>query len=412
MANSSNVEEENVVDIAYAKLKDSISSKNMVSYTDTISMWSGDDIDDIIDGLRKLRDEADDFSRNSFDKAENDIIYCDWYNTATCDSEFYDYSWNNVINGTGLASETLKNIFYDDEKEAGGLKGFNDVPNFSHLISAIIELRDAVVNYSKGIDVDAAKDVINTFHPNFLSSSPYSGYTAPATLEAPEFEKVASVENTSVVSTDDIDGAENIPMEDSITDDITNVSAKDLLEDAVKSSDGNSTLVTAGAASVLSGAGVVGAGISQGIKSSIAKLGKNVDELEDEKSDEDDEDIIEADEPISSLEDDLASSVSNFVEPELEKVSINGKKVQGKQSSIIIGTGAGAVGVTTAGVLAGKTYMDKKKSEDEDGSEDDDNKFDDFEFENLEEKQEETVNNNDSNENVVDFKSKIMDDNL
>lgn len=370
-------------------------------------------IEEVLDDIENLfslaKQTYDEIYNAEHSKLQNKYwySYIDGYKNSYVRSIFLDNTCTSKVYADGSSVYPYSEIMNEKEIDrTDSLYYFVKTKKHTlgRLHGAIIELRDAVVNYSKGIDVDAARDVINTFHPNFLSSSPYSGYTAPATLEAPEFEKVASVENTSVVSTDDIDGAENIPMEDSITDDITNVSAKDLLEDAVKSSDGNSTLVTAGAASVLSGAGVVGAGISQGIKSSIAKLGKNVDELEDEKSDED---IIEADEPISSLEDDLDTSVSNFVEPELEEVSINGKKVQGKQSSIIIGTGAGAVGVTTAGVLAGKTYMDKKKSEDEDGSEDDDNKFDDFEFENLEEKPE-TL----SDKNVVELKNKIIDDDL
>ena len=114
-------------------LKNTIANKKSVSYSDSLSMWSDDDIEFVLEILRDLRNSAEDF-HSSFSRAENDIIYCSWYNTATRDSEFYDHVWNNVINGTGFEAETLKNIFYDDGKETGGLKGFNDAPNFSHLI--------------------------------------------------------------------------------------------------------------------------------------------------------------------------------------------------------------------------------------------------------------------------------------
>ncbi len=419
MANSSNVEEENVVDSAYAKLKDSISSKNMVSYTDTISMWSEDDIEFVLESLRSLRDSAEDF-HSSFSKAENDIIYCSWYNTATCDSEFYDHVWNNVINGTGFEAETLKNIFYDDEKEVGGLKGFNDAPNFSHLISAIEELRQAIIDYSNGTNVYAARDILSTLinigegDDSFLGKSSYYGAAAAGTLSAPSIESIEPIktvetpeaEDTTPIFSTDIEknGADNIPMEDSVTDDITKVSAKDLLIDAVKKSTGESTLVTVGVASALGNAFSKGIGSSNQIDS----------KLEAEKID----DIIEPEEPIPNLDedednsfDDVVSTVTSIVTPDVTSTTINGKKVEGKAGSSIAIPAIAGVGVASAGVVGGKVYMDKKKNDDD--SEDDyDNKFDDFEFENLEEKQEETVNNNDSNENVVDFKNKIMDDNL
>lgn len=434
MANSSNVEEENVVDSAYAKLKDSISSKNMVSYTDTISMWSEDDIDDIIDGLRKLRDEADDFSRNSFAKAENDIIYCDWYNTATRDSEFYDYSWNNVINGTGLASETLKNIFYDDEKESGGLKGFKAQPNFSHLISAIDELRQAIVNYSKGTDTYAARDILAELvnfgdgDTSFLSGQ--YGAVAPQTVSAPEVKatEVKTAEgniSTGVVSgigksiissyfekNDELDGADNIPMEDSVTDDITNVFAKDLLVDAVKNSNGDSTIVSAGVSSIL------GNTLAKGMAGVIKKGSRT----------KKDSDIIEAEEPIPNLEkdedeaennlfDDVVSTVTDIITPNVPTATINGKKVDGKAGSGIAVPAVAGVGVASAGVLGGKAYMDKNKNSDTVEDEEENDDYDDFEFDkaeedqNLEEEQT-TVDKDDSGESVVDFKNKIMDDNL
>lgn len=400
-------------------LENTIANKKSVSYSDSLSMWSDDDIEFVLESLRDLRNSADNF-HSSFSKAENDIIYCSWYNTATGDSEFYDHVWNNVINGAGFEAETLKNIFYDDGEETGGLKGFNDAPNFSHLISAIEELRQAIIDYSNGTNVYAARDILSTLinigegDDSFLGNSSYYGAASAGTLSAPSIESieptktvetpknedVTPIFSTDIEKNDELDGADNIPMEDSVTDDITKVSAKDLLIDAVKNSNG---IVSAGAASALGNA------FSKGIGSS-----KIDSKLKAEKLD----DIIEPEEPIPNLDedgdnlfDDVVSTVTSIVTPDVPSTTINGKKVEGKAGSGIAIPAIAGVGVASAGVVGGKVYMDKKKSDD-DSEDDDDNKFDDFEFENSEGNQEEVVNNNDSKENVVDFKNKIMDDNL
>lgn len=400
-------------------LENVISSKKSISYSDSLSIWSDDDIEIVLESLRDLRNSAEDFY-SSFSKAENDIIYCSWYNTATRDSEFYDHVWNNVINGTGFEAETLKNIFYDDGKETGGLKGFNDAPNFSHLISAIEELRQAIIDYSNGTNVYAARDILSTLvnigdgNDSFLGKSSYYGPAVPSTLSAPSVETIEPVKSvdtpevdttpifdTDIEKNDELDGADNIPMEDSVTDDITKVSAKDLLIDAVKNSNG---IVSAGATSVLGNAFSKGIGSSNKIDS----------KLEAEKID----DIIEPEEPIPNLDedednlfDDVVSTVTSIVTPDVPTTTINGKNVEGKSGSSIAIPAIAGVGVASAGVVGGKVYMDKKNNDD-DSEDDDDNKFDDFEFDNTEEKQEEVVNNNDSKENVVDFKNKIMDDDL
>ena len=400
-------------------LKNTIANKKSVSYSDSLSMWSDDDIEFVLEILRDLRNSAEDF-HSSFSRAENDIIYCSWYNTATRDSEFYDHVWNNVINGTGFEAETLKNIFYDDGKETGGLKGFNDAPNFSHLISAIEELRQAIIDYSNGTNVYASRDILSTLinigegDDSFLGNSSYYGPAVPSTLSAPSVETIEPVKSvdtpevdttpifsTDIEKNDELDGADNIPMEDSVTDNITNISAKDLLIDAVKNSNG---IVSAGATSVLGNAFSKGIGSSNKIDS----------KLEAEKID----DIIEPEEPIPNLDedednlfDDVVSTVTSIVTPDVPSTTINGKNVEGKSGSSIAIPAIAGVGVASAGVVGGKVYMDKKNNDD-DSENDDDNKFDDFEFDNTEEKQEEVVNNNDSKENVVDFKIKIMDDNL
>ena len=412
-------------------LENVIANKKSVSYSDSLSMWSDDDIDFVLESLRSLRDSAEDFF-SSFSKAENDIIYCSWYNTATRDSEFYNHVWNNVINGTGFEAETLKNIFYDDGKETGGLKGFNDAPNFSHLISAIEELRQAIIDYSNGTNVYAARDVLSTLvnigdgDDSFLGKSSYYGPAVPSTLSAPSIESIEPTKtvetpktedttpifDTDIEKNDELDGADNIPMEDSVTDDITNVSAKDLLVDAVKNSNGNSTIVSAGVSSIL------GNTLAKGM-AGVVKKGSRTKK---------DSDIIEAEEPIPNLEkdedeaennlfDDVVSTVTDIITPNVPTATINGKKVDGKAGSGIAIPAVAGVGVASAGVLGGKAYMDKNKNSDTVEDEEENDDYDDFEFDNVEEDQnleeeQTTVDKDDLGESVVDFKNKIMDDNL
>lgn len=389
--------------------------KQMKSYGDTLYMAPSSYIDNVIQRLKIMRDSMLGDFRDKFESARKKITQYSWYEyVPTEDEDFQATRWKNVLN----SSETLRNIYNDDGEEKGGLEGFYKEPNFSHLISAIEELRQAILDYSNGRNISASRDVLSTFlnggkekgDDSFLNNNYYSGSTISSNLEAPTLNSITAgdtntnttpIFSTDIEKNDELDGADNIPMEDSVTDDITKVSAKDLLVDAVKNSNG---IVSAGATSVLGNAFSKGIGSSNKIDS----------KLEAEKID----DIIEPEEPIPNLDedednlfDDVVSTVTSIVTPDVPTTTINGKNVEGKSGSSIAIPAIAGVGVASAGVVGGKVYMDKKNNDD-DSEDDDDNKFDDFEFDNTEEKQEEVVNNNDSKENVVDFKNKIMDDNL
>lgn len=396
--------------------------KQMKSYYgDTLYMAPSSYIDNVIQRLKIMRDSMLGDFRDKFESARGKIRQCSWYDYVPKeDAEFQATRWKTVLNSSSLEAETLRNIYNDDGEEKGGLKGFYEEPNFSHLISAIEELRQAILDYSNGRNISASRDVLSTFlnggeekgDDSFLKNNYYSGSTISSNLEAPTLNSITAgdtdtntnttpIFSTDIEKNDELDGADNIPMEDSVTDDITKVSAKDLLVDAVKNSNG---IVSAGAASALGNAFSKGIGSSNKIDS----------KLKAEKLD----DIIEPEEPIPNLDedgdnlfDDVVSTVTSIVTPDVPSTTINGKNVEGKSGSSIAIPAIAGVGVASAGVVGGKVYMDKKKSDD-DSEDDDDNKFDDFEFENSEEKQEEVVNNNDSKENVVDFKNKIMDDDL
>ena len=394
--------------------------KQMKSYGDTLYMAPSSYIDNVIQRLKIMRDSMLGDFRDKFDSAREKIRKCSWYEYVPKDEEFQATRWKTVLEGPSPAAETLRNIYNDDGEEKGGLKGFYAEPNFSHLISAIEELRQAILDYSNGRNISVSRDVLSTFlnggkekgDDSFLNNNYYSGSTISSNLEAPTLKSITAgdtdtntnttpIFSTDIEKNDELDGADNIPMEDSVTDNITNISAKDLLIDAVKNSNG---IVSAGATSVL------GNTFSKGIGSS----NKIDSKLEAEKID----DIIEPEEPIPNLDedednlfDDVVSTVTSIVTPDVPTTTINGKNVEGKSGSSIAIPAIAGVGVASAGVVGGKVYMDKKNNDD-DSEDDDDNKFDDFEFDNTEEKQEEVVNNNDSKENVVDFKNKIMDDNL
>ena len=395
--------------------------KQMKSYGDALYMAPSSYIDNVIQRLKIMRDSMLGDFRDKFESAREKIRKCRWYEyVPTEDADFQATRWKTVLNSSSPAAETLRNIYNDDGEEKGGLKGFYDEPNFSHLISAIEELRQAILDYSNGRNISASRDVLSTFlnggkekgDDSFLNNNYYSGSTISSNLEAPTLKSITAgdtdtntnttpIFSTDIEKNDELDGADNIPMEDSVTDNITNISAKDLLIDAVKNSNG---IVSAGATSVLGNAFSKGIGSSNKIDS----------KLEAEKID----DIIEPEEPIPNLDedednlfDDVVSTVTSIVTPDVPTTTINGKNVEGKSGSSIAIPAIAGVGVASAGVVGGKVYMDKKNNDD-DSEDDDDNKFDDFEFENSEEKQEEVVNNNDSKENVVDFKNKIMDDNL
>ena len=113
-------------------------------------------------------------------------------------------------------------------------------------------------------------------------------------------------------------------MEDSVTDNIANISAKDLLIDAVKNSNG---IVSAGATSVLGNAFSKGIGSSNKIDS----------KLEAEKID----DIIEPEEPIPNLDEDednlFDDVVSVLIYPiDAESKCQKTKKINGAYFSIYI----------------------------------------------------------------------------
>ena len=395
--------------------------KQKKSYGDNLYMAPSSYIDNVIERLKIMRDSMLGDFRDKFESAREKIRKCRWYEyVPTEDADFQATRWKTVLNSSSPAAETLRNIYNDYGEDNGGLKGFYEKPNFSNLISAIEELRQAILDYSNGRNISASRDVLSTFlnggkekgDDSFLNNNYYSGSTISSNLEAPTLKSITAgdtdtntnttpIFSTDIEKNDELDGADNIPMEDSVTDDITKVSAKDLLIDAVKNSNG---IVSAGATSVLGNAFSKGIGSSNKIDS----------KLEAEKID----DIIEPEEPIPNLDedednlfDDVVSTVTSIVTPDVPTTTINGKNVEGKSGSSIAIPAIAGVGVASAGVVGGKVYMDKKNNDD-DSEDDDDNKFDDFEFENSEEKQEEVVNNNDSKENVVDFKNKIMDDNL
>ncbi len=402
-------------------------SDNYKSYGSDIFMKEDTYIEGVLDEIEEIVSLA----KETFDSIYNAEHYTlqkkSWfsyvrnYNSSLTQS-FLDNTYSSKVYSDGGTVAAYSEIFDDKIRE----KYDNDLYfyvkrekySFGRLYGAIRELREAVSNYSKGINVSSSIEIINTFNPGHIATSDYSGYSG-STYTAPGITVPAIDSIVDVKKNDELDGADNIPMEDSVTDNILNVSADNLLEGAVKETNGDGAVISsAGISSILSGlgtgVGVASAGFGKA-GSVVSKIGKNIDELKDKDSD----DIIEADEPITSLDDvdededlldEVVSGVESFVAPQVN-ATIDGKKVEGKTGSSIAIPAVAGVGVASAGAITGKVYMDKKKNNNDDtGEDDDDNQFDDFEFDKSEEQS--NIENTGNDENVVEFKNKIMDDNL
>ncbi len=410
-------------------------NNNYKSYGSDIYMKEDTYIDSVLDEIEDIVSLA----KKTFDSiyvAEHEILqkkgeYSFVKNFNSYITQYFlDNTYSSKVYSDGGTVASYSEIFDDKIRE----KYDNDLYfyvkrekySFGRLYGAIRELREAVSNYSKGIDVSSSIEIINTLNPGHISTSSYSGYsgstyTAPtlSTTTVPAIDSIVDVKKT-----DAIDGAENIALEDSVTDNILNVSADNLLESAVKETNGDDAIISSkglssvlsglssGTASALSSAGVISTGLGK-TSSVVSKIGKSANELKKKDTDE----VIEAEEPITSLGDtdededllgEIVSDVESFVAPQVN-TTINGKKVKSKSGASFAIPAVAGVGVASAGAIGGKVYMDKKNNnnDDENNDDDDENVFDDFEFD-----EQTNVENTGNDENVVDFKNKIMDDNL
>lgn len=323
---------------------------------------------------------------------------------------FYNHKFLSLADsGNGDLSKypanKLLSIYHGDE----GVSNFFKQPSFNGLISSLEEIKQAILNYSNGVDTDNALSILRAWigpscnlpaknYSSFGSSggtgtvsSNVNPVTAPPISSTGIGNKPSSnIMDSVVIDFDKDDGADNIEVKDSATDDITNVSSDELIKDS-------SSVAIPGVASIigsstrngsLAGAVGVGAGI----------LGLNGDaplEMLDTNTDE-----IDGSDMAGSVSD----AISDFITPDVGIAK--GKVVKSSTGASAIAATLAGVGALSAGAIGGKIYMDKKKNEDDD--DDDMVSYDDDDFFDREEENEEEP----TDTSIVDFKNEILNDNL
>lgn len=320
---------------------------------------------------------------------------------------FYNHKFISLAdtNSTNYPANKLLSIYHGDE----GVSNFFKQPSFNGLISSLEEIKQAILNYSNGVDTDDALSTLrawigpncNLVAKNYSSfgssggtgtvSSNVNPVTAPPISSTGIGNKPSSnIMDSVVVDFDKDDGADNIKVKDSATDDITNVSSDELIKDS-------SSVAIPGVASIigsstrngsLAGAVGVGAGIL-GLNGDapLEMLDTNVDEIDG-----------------SDMAGSVSDAISDFITPDVGIAK--GKVVKSSTGASAIAATLAGVGALSAGAIGGKIYMDKKKNEDDD--DDDMVSYDDDDFFDREEENEEEP----IDTSIVDFKNEILNDNL
>ncbi len=320
---------------------------------------------------------------------------------------FYNHKFISLAdtNSTNYPANKLLSIYHGDE----GVSNFFKQPSFNGLISSLEDIKQAILNYSNGVDTDDALSILrawigpncNLVAKNYSSfgssggtgtvSSNVNPVTAPPISSTGIGNKPSSnIMDSVVVDFDKDDGADNIEVKDSATDDITNVSSDELIKDS-------SSVAIPGVASIigsstrngsLAGAVGVGAGIL-GLNGDapLEMLDTNVDEIDG-----------------SDMAGSVSDAISDFITPDVGIAK--GKVVKLSTGASAIAATLAGVGALSAGAVGGKIYMDKKKNEDDD--DDDMVSYDDDDFFDREEENEEEP----IDTSIVDFKNEMLNDNL
>lgn len=320
---------------------------------------------------------------------------------------FYNHKFISLAdtNSTNYPANKLLSIYHGDE----GVSNFFKQPSFNGLISSLEEIKQAILNYSNGVDTDDALSILRAWigpscnlpaknYSSFGSSggtgtvsSNVNPVTAPPISSTGIGNKPSSnIMDSVVVDFDKDDGADNIKVKDSATDDITNVSSDELIKDS-------SSVAIPGVASIigsstrngsLAGAVGVGAGIL-GLNGDapLEMLDTNVDEIDG-----------------SDMAGSVSDAISDFITPDVGIAK--GKVVKSSTGASAIAATLAGVGALSAGAIGGKIYMDKKKNEDDD--DDDMVSYDDDDFFDREEENEEEP----IDTSIVDFKNEILNNNL
>lgn len=321
---------------------------------------------------------------------------------------FYNHKFISLAdtNSTNYPANKLLSIYHGDE----GVSNFFKQPSFNGLISSLEEIKQAILNYSNGVDTDNALSILRAWigpscnlpaknYSSFGSSggtgtvsSNVNPVTAPPISSTGIGNKPSSnIMDSEVVDFDKDDGADNIKVKDSATDDITNVSSDELIKDS-------SSVAIPGVASIIGSstrngslAGAVGVGtgiLGLNGDAPLEMLDTNVDEIDG-----------------SDMAGSVSDAISDFITPDVGIAK--GKVVKSSTGASAIAATLAGVGALSAGAIGGKIYMDKKKNEDDDDDDDMVSYDDDDFFDREEENEEEPIDTS-----IVDFKNEILNDNL
>ena len=318
---------------------------------------------------------------------------------------FYNHKFITLAdtNGKDYPANKLLSIYHGDE----GVSNFFKQPSFNGLISSLEEIKQAILNYSNGVDTDNALSILRSWigpscnlpakisfgsggNTGIVSSNVNPVNVAPISSTGIENKPSSNIMDSEVIDFDKDDGADNIKIKDSVTDDITNVSSDDLIKDS-------SSVGIPGVASII-GSSTRNSGLAGAVGMGAGILGLNGDaplEVLDTSTDE-----IDGSDMAGSVSD----AISEFITSNVGKAKSQVVK-SSAGASAIAATIAG-VGALSAGGIGGKIYMDKKKNEDDE--DDDDVSYDDDDFFDREEENEEKP----TDSSVVDFKNEILNDNL
>lgn len=320
---------------------------------------------------------------------------------------FYNHKFISLANTNKLddyPANKLLSIYHGEE----GVSNFFKQPSFNGLISSLEEIKQAILNYSNGVDTDSALSTLRAWiGPDCnLTAKNYSSFgsnggtgtvssnvnpvtVAPISSTETGNENGSNIMDSEVIDFDKDDGADNIEVKDSVTDDITNVSSDDLIKDS-------SSVGIPGVASII-GSSTRNSGLAGAVGMGAGILGLNGDaplEVLDTSTDVDGSDMAGS----------VSDAISEFITPNVGKAKSQVVK-SSAGASAIAATLAG-VGALSAGGIGGKIYMDKKKNEDDE--DDDEVSYDDDDFFDREEENEEKP----TDTSIVDFKNEILNDNL
>ena len=318
---------------------------------------------------------------------------------------FYNHKFITLAdtNNKDYPANKLLSIYHGDE----GLNNFIKSPSFNGLISSLEEIKQAILNYSNGVDTDSALSTLRAWiGPNcslaaksslgsggntgIVSSNVNPVTVAPISSTETGNENGSNIMDSEVIDFDKDDGADNIEVKDSVTDDITNVSSDDLIKDS-------SSIGIPGVASII-GSSTRNSGLAGAVGMGAGILGLNGDaplEVLDTSTDE-----IDGSDMAGSVSD----AISDFITPDVGIAK--GKVVKSSTGASAIAATLAGVGALSAGGIGGKIYMDKKKNEDD--GDDDTVSYDDDDFFDREEENEEEP----TDTSIVDFKNEILNDNL